>query len=110
MTRLTRAALEDLLERCTFNYVRSFVSGHEKTWAVIILRALHCEAREPFDPREIERWAGGAGWKGKDPKRLREIAEGVLSGRRFYADHRLIRYDPAQARVLVDAWREKLGG
>lgn len=108
MMPLTRAALEDLRERCTFNYLRSFVFDDEKKSAVDVLRALHYEAGQPLDPREIESWASGVGWNEKDAKLLREIAAGVIDHRKFYAYGKLIRYDPARARVMVESWRKAL--
>jgi hypothetical protein len=105
LSPLVRTALDSLARTIGGSKHKGFMLD-EKTWAVRRLRALHREAREQFDPAEIEVWAATNGWSLRDARALRTIAEGVLEGKSFRGvDRRAIPYDREQARRMVAQWR-----
>lgn len=106
VTPLVDVALTGLARLC--NQVNGFYGGPEKKWAVEHLRALWEEAREPLDPAEVGVWAATHGWAPKHARTLREIAEGVRSGKRFMGVGRAIQRDRERERKMVDRWRAEL--
>jgi hypothetical protein len=53
---------------------------------------------EQFEPAEIQAWAVANGWKHDDAKRLAEMAQALLNGRRVQAGSA----DPA----VLERWRQ----
>lgn len=103
---LVDVALASLARLC--NQVKGFSAEPEQKWAVERLRALWEEAREPLDPDEVGVWASTHGWGPKDAKKLREITEGVRSGRHFMGAGRAIQRDRDRERAMIAHWREEL--
>lgn len=56
----------------------------------------------PFDPEAVRRWLiAEGGWQPRHADRVKEIAEGVLGGRRFQ------RVRPSWARNIVQQWKRR---
>ena len=106
LSPLIRVALGHLAKICSQH--KGFHLD-EKVWAVRTFRALRLEAREPFDPAEVEVWAATHGWSLGDARDLRDIAQAEIDGKRLRDySRRPIRLDSDQARRMVEQWRREL--
>jgi hypothetical protein len=100
LTPLTLAALRDLARSCNQN--NGFVTGYEKTTAVLMFLALS-EGNEPFPPSEVEVWAATHGWSLEQAAHLRDLAQRVIEGRSFRPAIRLQR---GQGQKMLGYWGE----
>jgi hypothetical protein len=92
---VARVAMEGLTIRVNLSSALSHPS--DKMAAGSTLKTL-VSGGEQFEPAEIQAWAVANGWKQDDAKRLAEMAQALLNGRRVQAGSA----DPA----VLERWRQ----
>lgn len=100
--RISDPVVEQAMRSLTISVNLSTGLSHpsDRAAAIETFRALK-KARISWEPAEIEAWAIDNGWSVDDARTLRDVAQGVLNGRRYQTDRRPWRPD------IVKYWREE---
>ena len=99
MDKIVEIALISLTRRV--NLSTNLTHESDKGAAVGLFRILRDEGIV-YDPDEIKRWAIKNGWKTKGANKLKDIAEGILEGKRLRGGQ------SSWAQDILDQWKSEV--